>query len=46
MIESACEAAVTIARSRRASGLHDVSPAPLPASTWAFLKEHAVRVRP
>ena len=45
LIMSACEAAAMIARSRRASGLPDASPAPWPASTWAFLKEHAAHVR-
>ncbi len=45
LIVAACEAAAMIARSRRASGLYDASPAPWPESTWAFLKEHAARVR-
>jgi hypothetical protein len=45
LIVSACEAAAMIARSRRVSGLPDATPAPWPASTWAFLKEHAARAR-
>jgi hypothetical protein len=43
MIELACEAAVTIDRSRRAAGL-PAAPAPWPASTWEFLRKHAARV--
>jgi hypothetical protein len=45
LIESACEAAAVIQRSRRAAGLGEIEPAPWPASTWQFLKEHAARVR-
>ena len=45
LIVSACKAAAMIGQGRRASGLHDASPAPWPASTWVFLKEHAARVR-
>jgi hypothetical protein len=45
LIESACEAATVIYRSRRAAGLPDVEPAPWPASTWEFLRKHAARVR-
>jgi hypothetical protein len=45
LIESACEAAAVIYRSRLAAGLPDVEPAPWPASTWDFLREHAARVR-
>jgi len=44
-IESACEAAAVIYRSRLAAGLPDVEPAPWPASTWEFLRKHAARVR-
>jgi len=45
LIESACEAAAEIYRSRLAAGLPDVEPAPWPASTWEFLRKHAARVR-
>jgi hypothetical protein len=45
LIESACEAAAELRRSRLAAGLPDVEPAPWPASTWEFLKEHAARAR-
>ena len=45
LIESACEAAAVIYRSRVAAGLPDVEPAPWPASTWEFLRKHAARVR-
>jgi len=45
LIESACEAATAIYRSRLAAGLPDVEPAPWPASTWEFLRKHAARVR-
>ena len=45
LIESACEAAAVIYRSRLAAGLPDVEPAPWPASTWEFLRKHAARVR-
>jgi hypothetical protein len=45
LIESACEAAAVIYRSRLAAGLPDMEPAPWPASTWAFLRRHAARVR-
>ena len=45
LIESACEAAALIYRSRLAAGFPDVEPDPWPASTWQFLREHAARVR-
>ena len=45
LIESACEAAAVIYRSRLAAGLPDITPAPWPASTWEFLRKHATRVR-
>ena len=45
LIASACETAAAIRRSRLAAGLGDIEPAPWPASTWQFLKEHAARVR-
>lgn len=45
LIESACETAAAIRRSRLAAGLGDIEPAPWPASTWQFLKEHAARAR-
>jgi len=45
LIESACEAAAVIRRSRLAAGLGEIEPAPWPASTWQFLKEYAARVR-
>ena len=45
LIESACEAAAILRRSRLATGLGEIEPAPWPASTWQFLKEHAARVR-
>ena len=45
LIESACEAAAIIQRSRLAAGLPPVATAPWPASTWEFLKRHAARVR-
>jgi len=45
LIESACEAAAVIYRSRLAAGLADVEPAPWPPSTWEFLRKHAARVR-
>lgn len=45
LIESACEAAALIYRSRLAAGLPDVEPALWPASTWDFLRKHAARVR-
>jgi len=45
LIESACEAAAVIYRSRLAAGLPDVEPAPWPESTWEFLRKHAARVR-
>jgi hypothetical protein len=43
LIESACETAAIIRRSRLAAGLGDIEPAPWPASTWQFLKEHTAR---
>lgn len=45
LIESACETAATIYRSRLAAGLADVEPAPWPPSTREFFREHAARVR-
>ena len=45
LIASACEAAAIIRRSRLAAGLGEIEPAPWPASTWQFLKEHAARAR-
>jgi hypothetical protein len=45
LIESACETAAVIYRSRRAAGLPDVQRAPWPASNWEFLRRHAARVR-
>jgi hypothetical protein len=45
LIESACESAAEVYRSRLAAGLPDVEPAPWPASTWEFLRKHAARVR-
>jgi len=45
LIETACEAAAAIYRSRLGSGLPDVQPAPWPESTWQFLRRHAARVR-
>jgi len=44
LIESACEAALVIYRSRLAAGLADVEPATWPASTWEFFRRHAARV--
>jgi hypothetical protein len=45
LIESACEAAAEICRSRIAAGLPGIQPAPWPASTWEFLRRAAARVR-
>jgi len=45
LIESACEAAAEICRSRLAAGLPPIQPAPWPASTWEFLRRAAARVR-
>jgi hypothetical protein len=45
LIESACEAAAAIYRSRLAAGLPAAKPAPWPPSTWDFLRKHAARVR-
>ena len=45
LIESACETAAAIYRSRLAAGLPEVVPDPWPASTWEFLRKHAARVR-
>ncbi len=45
LLESACEAAAIILRSRIAAGLPRSEPAPWPASTWEYLKRHAARVR-
>jgi hypothetical protein len=45
LIESACEAAAAISRSRLAAGLPDIEPAPWPPSTWEFLRTNAARFR-
>ncbi len=45
LIESACEAAAVIYRSRLAAGLAGIQHAPWPASTWEFLRKHSARVR-
>ena len=45
LIESACEAAIEIQRSRLAAGLPPIQPAPWPESTWEFLRKEAARVR-
>ena len=45
LIESACEAAAEIQRSRLAAGLPGIQPAPWPESTWEFLRRAAARVR-
>ena len=45
LIESACEAAAIIYRSRLAAGLPGIQRAPWPASTWEFLRKQAARVR-
>lgn len=45
LIESACEAAAVVNRSRLAAGLPAVEPAPWPTSTWEFFRKHAARVR-
>ena len=45
LIESACEAAAEIQRSRLAAGLPPIQPAPWPESTWEFLRKAAARVR-
>jgi len=45
LIESACEDAAVLCRSRLAAGLAEVEPAPWPASTWEFLREQTARVR-
>jgi hypothetical protein len=45
LIESACEAAAAIDRSRLAAGLPAVEPAPWPPSTWEFFRKHTARVR-
>jgi hypothetical protein len=45
LIESACEAAAVIYRSRLAAGMGPVEQDPWPESTWEFLKKHAARVR-
>ena len=45
LIESACEVAAAVYRSRLAAGLPEVDPAPLPASTWEFLRKNAAHVR-
>jgi uncharacterized protein YhbP (UPF0306 family) len=45
LIESACEAASAIYRSRLAAGLPGAQRAPWPASTWEFFRKQAARVR-
>jgi len=45
LIESACEAAAAIYRSRLAAGLPGAQRAPWPASTWDFFRKQAARVR-
>ncbi|MEI8371384.1 MAG: hypothetical protein WCJ35_00965 [Planctomycetota bacterium] len=45
LIESACETAAVIYRSRLAAGLPAVQFAPWPASTWEFFRKQATRVR-
>ncbi len=45
LIESACESAAVIYRSRLAAGLPGVKRAPWPASTWEFFRKQAARVR-
>jgi hypothetical protein len=45
LIESACETAAVLARSRAAAGLPPIQPDPWPESTWEFLRKHAARVR-
>ena len=45
LIESACETAAVIYRSRLAAGLPGVQRAPWPASTWEFFRKQAARVR-
>ena len=45
MIESACEAAAAVYRSRLAAGLPDVQRDPWPESTREFFRKQAARVR-
>ncbi len=45
LIESACEAAAVIYRSRLAAGLGAPKRDPWPQSTWEFLRKHAARAR-
>jgi len=45
LIESACETAAVIYRSRVAAGLPGIQRAPWPASTWEFFRKQAARVR-
>ena len=45
LIESACETAAVIYRSRLAAGLPGLQRAPWPASTWEFLRKQAALVR-
>jgi hypothetical protein len=46
LVASACAAAATILRSRRAAGLPDVVRTPWPESTWEFFRKHAPNARP
>ena len=45
LVASACAAAATILRSRRAAGLPDVVRASWPESTWEYLRKHAPNAR-
>jgi hypothetical protein len=45
LIESACESAALIYRSRLAAGLAGADRDPWPQSTWEFFRKHAARVR-
>jgi hypothetical protein len=45
LIESACETAAVLARSRAAAGLPPIQRDPWPESTWEFLRKHSARVQ-
>jgi hypothetical protein len=45
LIESACESAATIYRSRHDANIVTAKPDPWPPSTWEFLRKHAARVQ-
>jgi hypothetical protein len=45
LLESVCEAATEILRSRLAAGLPPPKRDPWPESTWEFLRKHAARVQ-